>query len=843
MSAHKTIERFNSNGGLDLRASDINRNPRYASSMLNAQYRSSGAVEKRRGYQCHSDTAEGFGLYTYKRIDENGLLEEIVLSVGRSLRRKYVTNLNVVYSGAAVSAFISLYFDVAADEYKCVIIEDTTQVLSLSLGQGIDAGSPVTITTLAAAISAIAGFAAVVTGDGSVPAAYIKIVRDYDIALNDWDGMAAYWQTVNSSLTNPFDGSYSRRNNTDFENVSAANISNLIFFSNGYDEVLKYDGQNLYRAGLPTPASIASVLAAGGVTGSNYYHRAQYSQKDAVDNIIDGNILSVTAGLSPAGQGMTVTVANIQSGTGFNTNAAMVVGAQVGVNTINVDNGAGGAHTLKVGDTAYFYDAVSAAYIERNITAVGANTITVAGAAVTVADNAPISNNLRIIIQRNKTSATTPTVFYTVVELPNNPFVATQAYTDNMADAALGAIIEPPATDRSPPPKGKYLMSFQNLLFIGNLATDKRKLAWSDIDGVEYFPADTNQDTIEAGFGDEISGIGNEGQFASIFSTTSTFVGSGTFGDGNYRIDLKAANIGCGAHSSIGRVEGYLTWVSARGPYKMSGGQIPTPIGEAYDSEDKPTGSCRIDPIFGQLGYEFNPSLQPLFYRLKRCVSINWLAEGKLLFFLPCESLSGSDRYVNSNSRVFVYDYNRDAWLEWSNMDMIAGACLYQDEFYFKGRRLSAATTVKSELMRIHNLNDAYDYQDNIEPIVWEYGPQWEHLGEPGVLKMFLEILIYCLEQIQNNSFNLTIDQEINFTANAPVASFDLALTGSGYGQSAYGSDPYGDSAPPKFKHELARLRATSTRTVFKNETAQENCVVSGWELLYAAPYRTEFKK
>lgn len=843
MAAHKTIERFDSNGGLDLKSSDISRNPKYASSMLNAQYRSSGAAEKRRGYQCHSDTAEGFGIYTYKRIDENGLLSELVLSVGRSLRRKYETNLNVAYSGLAVSSFLSLYFDVAANEYKCKIVEGTTEVLNYSLGQGIDAGSPVTITTLAAQINALAGFAATITGDGSVPAAYLKIVRDYDVALNQWDGKAAYWSVVNSPITNPFNGSYTRRNNTDFENVSSVNLSNLIYFSNGFDEVLKYDGQNLYRAGVPLPASLASALAAGGVTGSNYFHKAQYVQVDAVENIVEGNILAVTAGLSPAGQSMDVTVANIQASTGFNTNAAMVVGAQVGVTTINVDNGAGGAHTLKIGDTAYFLDAISGGYVERPITAIGANTITISGAAVTVADNAPISNNLRIKIMRNKTSAITPTVFYTVVELPNNPFTATQVYNDNIADASLGALVEPPVSDRSPPPKGKYLMSFQNLLFIGNLATNKRGLAWSDIDGPEYFPSDTNQDTIEAGYGDEISGIGNEGSFASIFSNTSTFVGSGTFGDGNYRIDLKAANIGCGSHSSITRVEGFLTWVSDRGMYKMTGGQIPTPIGEAYDASGKPTGDCRISPIFDQLGYEFNPALQPLFYRIKRCVSINWLKEGKLLFFLPCESLSGSDRYANSNSRVFAYDYNRDAWLEWDNLDMTGGACLYQDEFYFKSRRLSSGGTIKSDLFRMHNLNDAYDYQDNLVPIDWQYAPQWEHLGEPGVLKTFLEILVYCLEQIQNNSFALTVEQEMNFISNAPMASFNLALTGSGYGQSAYGTDPYGDSAPPKFKHELARLRSTATRVIFKNEVAHENCVVSGWEILYATPYRTEFKK
>lgn len=835
---HQSLKRFDSNRGLDLKSTDINRDQRFASAMLNAQYNNSGEIEKRRGFQCHSDdSATGFGIFTYKRIDEDGLLEEIVLSAGRNLKKLLFSNLVVDYAGAEASATISIFYDPSTSVYRCQIMAGTSQVLDMSLGAGIDDAVPVTINDLDTAISALTGFTASVTGDGTVPAAFLKTTRDYDCKANTFTGVAAYWSQVNSPITNVFDGLYAIRNSLNFENISAVNISNLIFFSNGIDEVMKYDGQNIYRAGMPLPASLTSVLGgAGAVTGSNYFHRAQYVQHDAVGNIVEGNILPVTAGLSPAAQQMTITVANIQSSSGFNTNAAIVNGAQVGVTTITVDNGSGGSHTMKAGDTAYFYDAISATYVEREVTSVGATTITIAGAAVTVADNAVISNNLRIMIQRNKTSAITPTVFYEVVQLPNNPFTATQAYTDNLADASLGALIIPPATDRSPPPKGKYLTSFQNLLFIANLASDKRRFAWSDIDGVEYFPADTNQDVIESGSGDEISGIGAEGSFLSVFSENSTFVGAGTFGDNNYRIELKAASIGCSSHSSIVNVEGFIAWWSDRGPYKMSGGQIPSAIGAT------PEGDSRISPVTNQRGYEFNDSLVESFYRSKRCVAINWLDENKLLFFLPCESLDGSNRYVNSNSRIFAYDYTRDAWLEWSVIDMSGGACLYQDEFFFVGRRLNSST-VKSNLFRIHNLNDALDYQDNLEPIRQEYAPQWEFVGEPSKLKKFLEIMVYSLGQVNNNTFNLTIQQEINFMANAPISEFTLELTGSGYGQSAYGTDPYGDQAEPRFKHELGRVRAYSMRPKFINEEDQTNCVITGWEILFAAPYRTEFKR
>jgi hypothetical protein len=108
---------------------------------------------------------------------------------------------------------------------------------------------------------------------------------------------------------------------------------------------------------------------------------------------------------------------------------------QVSVSTITVDDGSGGSHTMKVGQTAYFYDSVSASFVTREITAVAATTITIAGAAVTVADNAVISNNLRIMILR---TVSTGTIYKFVAEIPNNSFSATQVYTDATADASLG---------------------------------------------------------------------------------------------------------------------------------------------------------------------------------------------------------------------------------------------------------------------------------------------------------------------------------------------------------------------------------------------------------------------
>lgn len=835
---HQITKRYNSHLGLDLKSSDLNRDVRFASAMRNAQYRKSGAIEKRKGWQVHTKENDGFGLFNYKYVDENNTFQELVVSVGRNLEKLLYTNLSVSYTGAEAAAYLTFYFDPVSAQYRCHIIAGLTEVLDFPVGVGIDEASPVTVEDLRAEIDALTDFTATVTGDGTVPAAFLKIIRDFDVKQNTWVGVAGYWSQVLSPVTDAFDGSYNNRNAVDFENVSAVNINNVIYFSNGYDYLYKFDGQNLYRAGMPKPATLTSALGgAGAITGSNYYHRAQYVQVDNVGNIIEGNILAVTTPLTAAAQQINVTVANILAASGFNTNAAIVNGLQAGVTTITVDNGSGGAHTLQIGDTAYFFDGVSSSYVERKVTNRTSSSITIAGAAVNVADNAVISNNLRISIQRNKTSAITPTVFYTVAEIPNNPFAATQVFADNLADASLGALIDPPATDRSLPPKGKYITSFQNLLFVTGIPENPNLVAWSDIDSPEYFPVDTNQDKVESSQGDVITGIAPNGPVLAIMKENSTHVGSGTFGDNNYRFEEKAAGIGCSSHASLTQVEGVLCWWSDGGPYRMSGGQLPQAIGMTKE------GESRISPVTDQPGFANNPSLQPLFFRQKRIIGINWIAETKLLFYIPAESVNISDRYPNLNSRVYAYDYSRDAWLEWDNLNMIAGSVLYKDEFYFKSRRLDSTNTVVSELQRMHNLNDSFDYQDNLTPVLFDYAPQWEDLGQPAVLKKFLEVQVYSLEEVQNNDFNIVIKQEMNYQAGAVQAEFMLTLTGSGYGQSPYGVDPYGDPSNPNFKHDLARTRTRSTRTRFTNETAQQNCIISGWEYLIAAPFRPEFKR
>ena len=200
----------------------------------------------------------------------------------------------------------------------------------------------------------------------------------------------------------------------------------------------------MYRAGMPLPATAATLSLGGtGITDTAIKYIYLYKQIDNRGNEVLGVESDPSASVSPANQTITGTFSNIVASQEFNTGCAIVNGVQAGTSIITVD----AAHTFKIGDTAYFYDTATSAYVERPITATGATTITISGGVVSVADNAVISNNLRIVIYRSTASGN---LYYKVAEIPNNSFSATQTYADSLAIASLGTQYVAPIKNRDP---------------------------------------------------------------------------------------------------------------------------------------------------------------------------------------------------------------------------------------------------------------------------------------------------------------------------------------------------------------------------------------------------------
>lgn len=834
MASEKTlVKRYINQAGLDLKSNDLTRQERFASAMLNAQYKKSGTIEKRPGFQAHANNGGEYGLFYYSKIDPvTGEEQPEALSVSDTVEKLQFTTLTITYSGTEAVAYFSLYFDTTANEYKCKIIEGTDEVLNESLGIGFDEASTVTCNTLKSAIDALPTFACTLTGATSTPAAFLENQNSVDISTTDLSISAGYWTAVNSPLASMLSGSGTNKNAVDFENPSFVQINNVAYVANGYDNLLKYDGQTLYRAGLPKPNPISATLGAGSITGGPYTYRTNYVQWDAAGNLVESDPSLESPEYTLAAQNATLALRNIEADTGFNTGCAIVAGTQASTAIINVDDGAGGAHTLQVGDTAYFYDTISLSYVERLITARTNSTITIDGAAVGVTDNSVISNNLRIGIYRNATSLAGIVSWYFVAEVPNNSFAATQNYVDSTTDANLGFQLVEPLFDRGLPPKGKYITSFRNQMIIGGKIDEQNTVFYSDIESPEYFPV-LNRFDVNTVAGDKVTGVAPNNEVLAIFKDKSIFVLSGNLAENTFRVDQITNDIGCIAHHSIKEVRGMLFFLSDVGPRKMVGGQIPVALGESVDN----ALVSRIDPIFEQI----NVSADELWV-LKRACAVNDRMKEKYLLFIPCETVHVGDKSANSFSKVYAYDYSRDAWLEWNNMNMASGVIETGDDLYWLEKQYSTySTSTRNVLYRRHKTDTEYDYQDNDQPIDFFYSSQWETLGEPSVMKKFLNVRVFSVDDSTHQT-NLTVTTEHNFIEGDTKSSFDMIFGGGGYGISSYGNNPYGDPTEGAKKHKINSSRTRSLRVKFANDLDQENVIITGWELEVAAPFARVMK-
>jgi hypothetical protein len=846
---YRVKRQYRSHRGLNYKRTPLTRPPDFATLAKNTSYRPSGAVSKRFGCHSHGSTQGGYGLAVYDWYDPyDAQQKKELLSIGQGLSRARFVTLTVEYSGVSATATFSVKYDTTTGHYLAELVLDSGTT-SIDLGLGYDTGSPYMVSTLASALGLVAGVTASHGPAGVsnlVPAAFLEPVTDHDLKGSSIELQAVYWEPVNTTVTNPFSTYYGHRNDDDFENMSTVVLDNLLYLSGGgYDHVHKYDGQTLYRAGLPFPAAFSyGVGAAGAITGNNYSWRAQYIQIDHAGNVVEGNVVPDPAGstINLAAQRATVQVANILDGTGFNTDCATVNGNQVGVNVITVNSG----HTHRAGNNAYFLDRSSSTYVVREITAVGATSITVTGSPVDVNNGDAISNNLRIALYRSKTGGSAPTVWYLVDEIPNNSLAATTTYDDNKTDAQLGARLVEPATDRSAPPKGKYVSSFQGHLVVSGNIEDGRIFSWSDVDGAEYFPADSNAAYVEAEEGGVVTCIGKANEQFAVFTDKTLTLVSGDLATGNIRVEQISQDVGCKAHATYRELDGYSAWLSDKGWRYMRAGQLPKPLGEEFDDDGKSLGG-RMDPVMDQRLLDDSQQLN-----FKRAISINDRQNREYITYIPAQSeTAGGDVYSNANSLLYVYNYDRDAWLLWQGMDMTGGVVSYLGETYFIERRYSSYLVGVSHVTFRRMLKDVPEsYQDDTEAIDWDYAGGWEFDGRPEAYKKWLRALIYRLDDVPGNAKlvnpsiasyeqgTLTFEQEADLVDDFQVANKDIAPADDGYGVGAYGSLPYGSPNPDSNLIKLASSKYKAVRLRMRNSEPQKNIIVSGWDLEFETPYR-----
>ncbi len=550
-------------------------------------------------------------------------------------------------------------------------------------------------------------------------------------------------------------GDYSPKAFTDADFIlpSSINYSNVMYFAYGTYEY-KYDGRNFYRSGLPV-ASINTIAdSAGGAThtiGNTYIYKLVYKRIDYRGNIIEGqdsdDTLAVATHTMAATRDINLTVQNMRAADylGHAIRAARVNGAQAAVTTITVDAG----HNMEASDTAYFFNSGSGEYIEREVTAVTATTITIAAPAVTVTDNLDISNNVRIQIWRTKNDGTD---FYFVDEIPNQALSSTTVYVDDVADTALVEPFVEQTRKHSGPPKCSYIGIYQGLKITAGDPDYPNRLSWALPLDVEAYPLESNNIDIKAGGLGALTGFGtiDDNQLA-VFKYDGHVVVKGTLDDLSLEVkDRSSTGVGCTSFRSlcyIGENEA-LAGLSPKGVFIFNQGTPSLALGDGINPfipkfqtpQVNGTNIADTDYTTAYVGNGINMELV-----LRRAVAINDSLNQLFHLYIPAETGKPGELKIPfiPSSRYFVYDYGAQIpyWTDYMfyertlgeytgtidrNVQPNAGFTIYKNRLWLGMADYDADYTgTQASLFNFSVGDTASDYVDSTYPVYLdiEYTP------------------------------------------------------------------------------------------------------------------------
>jgi hypothetical protein len=294
----------------------------------------------------------------------------ITASNGMTYQRNVisVTATSITFDGFPISVLNGVYI---------------AQFFDILFRKGFDVVSPYLISTFIATITApstgIYGLNVAINGRSDLAAAFLQIIEpliidsNAPLTIDYW-----YWQQVNSTIfpNPPLPGSanLAYQNSSDFENASMADFLDVIYIANGWDYPQKYDGQTVYRAGMPEASRVmnsdnTTFPSLPFVTGNVYQYGISYEQIDNRGNLVEGQISEINQySVISAHAAINISYNNLNSsiGNNWNTDTAIYTTGVITVygpdvngfyyDLVPVNTG----FTLEIGDMAYYGDFAAA---------------------------------------------------------------------------------------------------------------------------------------------------------------------------------------------------------------------------------------------------------------------------------------------------------------------------------------------------------------------------------------------------------------------------------------------------------------------------------------------------
>lgn len=851
--------------GLEKRRSDLIDKPGYFSELTNTLIRPSGGLCKRRGW--HSvldiqDTVVGLTSSKGKRYVTGVGYEdyEDMLLIGNNFRRVYTVNptLKTVATGSSsYSIIVSLLPNADGDMIFTYKVPELDLVESFNCGNGKGTGSVADITvtefknTLANAQYPLSVSSFIIPSGNATPlAARYLPFTDTVILSNETMSLKLYL----TEAVSKGDSSYNYCSNAideyelgspTFQTAQSVQVNNVTYICTGYDNLIKYDGNKVYRAGLPQP-SISSVSTSDsyiytnpdqttttvnlqnpvlgttpvnvGLDSGTYYYLVVWRHIDA-----QGNIITSTQSLQKVKTSDThrhyfeLTIPSLVQGQGF-----------------DIENTYLDIYRTKAGETD---DTVAAASfykitgdVARNIDV--SSSSTALKAYLSQFDNYKISFSVPYLTTGSTTFITSN---YHIKSKANNIPIK---YLDYLLDSQLDNYDIITLNDYGEgrhdlPPIAKHIAVHQGSLILAGTDTNASEVFHSlpqfntvtgEI-GTEYFPNNSNSVIVEASNGGAITGLKTLKENLYVFheNNVSLLTGDLDVTGGQFiRKDLLSSQgqIGSLAPNAVQEYEGTAIFLSNEG-FMAIDNSNPYPM----------EVSTNIKPL--TLDKNINKKLAVSFY----------IAEEDIIgFYMPVLDTN----YTNSvqsdtyNSSVFVYNVRTKGWHKWSNVDMIGGTLKHEGETYFISRNND-----KLDLNIFKNKGDESDYSDHTSPIDAEITTAWDSLGDPNVFKKYIRLKVFITdsnERFQGGNFKLDLylRKDFNDFDRGPI-EIDASFLG-GYGKSKWGEFPWGNWVIEGLKNKLFG-KAKSISLKFKNNEINQNILLSGYSMEVAVTYKPEMKE
>jgi hypothetical protein len=595
------------------------------------------------------------------------------------------------------------------------------------------------------------------------------------------------------------------------------NQNNLYFTNTDYSTyVMKYDGSNLYRAGLPTPrvANVSKQDAyptfTGGVVGS--YTRIFYSYKDINGNVTYSPYYQTTNGINLGASTLTIGTLKIDANfleNGFfdkycfrtSGSSATISSASLTLNTTKHNYVAGDKFlidtenkliTLSPSSNSYIVLEVESVVANTSITftaaSVGANTITFA-AAPAYATEYPVDVRCKIHLAVSSNPESNYFVFTTFMDNSVSTMVRLIPASEYVFD--LGRPGQQPFEDlydsstlKIMPPICKYISSYGNQIVYGSILSfftaynanllnaPNQRVQYANDDLIVYSDLSTgdgpenvselNLVKIGETWDGEITGLRRCNDSMVIFKNRGVFSIDGALIDGEFQIRKINTNFaGCTFHKSILEADEGVFFQAHNGIYF--------------------TNAIGVKKI----SYELDVLFQSQEYTT---LSARFKKKQKALF------------YVSQLSSIIVIDYYYNQIYIWNSVNASKGIIEDKDGNIFF-----------SNGIKVYKFNNGYS--DAGSAINASYSTTWHHMGEPSLNKKFLSLRTFSLT---NDAFNLSIKTQGDWV------NTDLT------------SDTLSFSATDQTKFLMLNMQTKKAlRFIFSNNTNNQNLVITGYEVTF----------